>query len=162
MLASKRVRLLVMAAVAALVLGLLLYPSDEKRVREAADAIVEGANQDAVELARALDRYAVENVSVMIADLPEPLQGRGALVAAANKSRFEGRKLRFRMETVEISVEGSRARLNADLVASLQLGLREMKQARHGVAMFEKIDGRFQLVSAEIGSERHDQPEARP
>ena len=162
MLASKRIRLLVIALVAALALGLLLYPSDEKRVREAAEAIVEGANQDAVELTRALDRYAVEDVSVTIADLPEPLQGRGALVAAASKSRFEGRKLRFRMETVEISVEGSRARLNADLVASLQLGLREMKQARHGVAMFEKIDGRFQLVSAEVGSERHDQPEARP
>ena len=161
-MSAKRVRLLVIAAVAALALGLLLYPSDEKKVREAAEAIIKAANQDPVELSRALERYAVEDVSVTISDLGEPLQGRGALMAAASRAQVNGKKLRFRMETVEISVEGSHARLNADMVASLQLGLREMKQARHGVAMFQKIDGRFQLVSAEVGAERHDQPEARP
>ena len=162
MLGSKNVRLLVIGLVAALALLLLLYPSDEKRVREAADAIIAAANQDAVSLQRALEQHAVEEVSVTISDLPEPLQGRGSLVAAAERSRINGRKLRFRMEAVEINVEGNHARLNAELVASLQLGLRELRQARHGVALFEKIDGRFQLVSAEVGSERHDQPEARP
>jgi hypothetical protein len=162
MLASKHVRLVVIGLVAVLALGLLLYPSDEKRVREAADAIVAAANQDATELHRALERHAVEDVSVTISDLPEPLQGRASLVAAAEHARVNGRKLRFRMEAVEINVEGNHARVNAELVASLQLGLRELRQARHGVAMFEKIDGRFQLVSAEVGSERHDQPEARP
>jgi hypothetical protein len=159
---SKTVRWLLIGLAVALALGLLLYPSDEKRVREAADAIVEAANQDEVELARALERWAVEDVSVNVVDLPEPLVGRSALVAAAGRSRQGGRRLRFRMETVEISVEGSHARLNADLVASLQLGLREMRQGRRGVAMFQKIDGRFQLVSAEVGTERHEEPEARP
>lgn len=162
MLDSKRVRLLLIGAAAAVALALLLYPSDEKRVREAADAIVSAANQDELELARALEQHAVADVSVLLSDFAEPLQGRAALVAAAARARAGGRKLRFRMETVEISVEGSNARLNADLVASLQLGLREMRQARHGVAVFQKIDGRFQLVSAEVGAERHDQPEARP
>lgn len=161
-MSSKRMRLLVIGLVAALALGLLLYPSDEKKVREAAEAIVEGANQGPVELARALEQYAVEDVSVTVADLPDTLEGRAALVAAASRAQVGGRKLRFRMETVEVSVEGSHARLNADMVASLQLGLRDMRQARHGVAMFQKLDGRFQLVSAEVGKERHDQPEARP
>jgi hypothetical protein len=161
-MSSKRVRLLVIGLVAALALGLLLYPSDEDKVREAAEAIVEAANQGPLELARALEHYAVEQVVVTIADLPEPLEGRAALVGAASRAEVGGRKLRFRMETVEISVEGSHARLNADMVASLQIGLRDMRQARHGVAMFQKIDGRFQLVSAEVGSERRDQPEARP
>lgn len=161
-MSSKRVRLLVIGLVAALALGLVLYPSDEDKVREAADAIVEAANQDPTELARVLEQYAVEQVVVTVADLPEPLEGRAALVGAVNRAQVGGRKLRFRMETVEISVEGSHARLNADMVASLQIGLRDMRQARHGVAMFQKIDGRFQLVSAEVGNERRDQPEARP
>lgn len=161
-MSPKRVRLAVIGLVAALGLGLLLYPSDEKKVREAAEAIVDAANQDPVELGRALEQHAVDGVVVAVADLPEPLEGRAALVGAVSRAQVAGRKLRFRMETVEISVEGSRARLNADMVASVQLGLRDMRQARHGVAMFQKIDGRFQLVSAEVGSERHDQPEARP
>jgi hypothetical protein len=161
-MSAKRVRLLLIGLVAALALGLLLYPSDEKKVREAAEAIVEAANQGPVELTRALEQYAVPEVVVTVSDLPEPLEGRAALVGAASRAQVGGRQLRFRMETVEISVEGSHARVNADMVASLQLGLRNMRQARHGVAMFQKIDGRFQLVSAEVGSERHDQPEARP
>jgi hypothetical protein len=162
MLTAKHLRLIAIGLVALLALVLLLYPSDEKRVREAADAIVKAANQGAVELTRALDEHAVEHVSVSVSDLPERLEGRAALVAAAERARINGQKLRFRMEAVEINVQGSHARLNAELVASLQLGLREMRQARHGVALFEKIDGRFRLVSAEVGSERHDQPEARP
>jgi hypothetical protein len=162
MLSSKWLRWLAIAAVALAALGLVLWPSDEKRVREAAEAIVNAANQDEVELGKALDQYAVEEVSVTLSDWPEPLEGRAALVSAAARARVGGQKLRFRMEAIEINVEGGHARLNAELVASLQLGLREMKQARHGVAMFQKIDGRFQLVSAEVGSERHDQPEARP
>ncbi|HYJ08302.1 MAG TPA: hypothetical protein VEX18_04820, partial [Polyangiaceae bacterium] len=129
---------------AALALGLLLYPSDEKKVRKAAEAIVEAANEGPVELTRALEQYAVAEVVVTVSDLPEPLEGRAALVGAASRAQ----QLRFRMETVEISVEGSHARVNADMIASLQLGLRNMRQARHGVAMFQKIDGRFQLVSA--------------
>lgn len=159
---SKRARLAVIGAAAALALGLLLYPSDEKRVREAAEAILEAAGQGEQELGRALEQHAVEDVSVSISDWGEPLQGRAALVAASARARVNGQKLRFRMDAVEINVEGKRARLNAEVVASLRLGLREMRQARHGVALFEKHDGRFQLVSAEVGAERHDQPEARP
>jgi hypothetical protein len=162
MLASRTKRLVVIALALALGLGLLLYPTDEKRVREVAEAIVKAANESEVDLARALEQHAVPDVSVILSDYPEPLQGRNSLVNAAGRARVAGQRLRFRMETVEISVEGNHARLNADLVASLSFGLRELKQARHGVAMFEKIDGRFQLVSAEVGSERHDQPEARP
>jgi hypothetical protein len=162
MLASRTKRLLVIALAAATALGLLLYPTDEKRVRKAAEALVTAANESEVDLARALDQYAVPDVSVIVSDYAEPLQGRAALVNAAARARMAGQRLRFRMETVEISVEGSHARLNADMVASLSFGLRELKQARHGVALFEKRDGRFQLVSAEVGGERHDQPEARP
>ncbi|HEY6077392.1 MAG TPA: nuclear transport factor 2 family protein [Polyangiaceae bacterium] len=162
MLASRNVRLGLIALAVLAALGLLLYPTDEKRVREAAEALIAAANESEVDLAAALEKHAVADVSVSISDYPEALQGRAALVRAAARARVGGQKLRFRMETVEISVEGSHARLNADLVASLQLGLREMKQARHGVALFQKLDGRFQLVSAEVGSERHDQPEARP
>lgn len=161
-MSAKQIRLVIIGAVLAAALAVLFWPTDEKRVREAAEAIVKAANQDPVELARALDQYAVENVTVTVDGLSETLEGRAALVGAASRAQVGGRKLRFRMETVEISVEGGHARLNADMVASLQLGLRDMRQARHGVAMFEKVDGRFQLVSAEIGAERHDQPEARP
>jgi hypothetical protein len=162
MLSSINVRWALIGLAVAVGLGLVLWPSDEKRVREAAEAIVNAANRDEVELAKALDEYAVEDVSISLSDWPEPLEGRAAIVRAAATARAGGRKVRFRMEAVEIALEADHARVNAELVASFSLGLRELKQARHGAAMFQKLDGRFRLVSAEVGNERHDQPEARP
>jgi hypothetical protein len=150
----RRIALAVGALLVAVVLGVWLHRSDEERVRAAADAIVEAANQGPVELTRALDEHATENVSVMVSDLPEPLVGRAAIVAAASRTAAMGRKLSFRLQRVEISVEGSNARLSADFVATMQLGLRGLSRSRSGAALFQKIDGRYQLVSAEVGGER--------
>ncbi|MDF3065138.1 MAG: hypothetical protein K0R38_739 [Polyangiaceae bacterium] len=150
----RRIAIVVAAVLAALAVGVWLYQSDEERVRDAADAITRGANLGPLELTRALEEHAVENVTISVSDLPEPLQGRGAIVAAASRTAAAGRKLSFRMQRVEVSVEGSHARLNAEFVATLQLGLRGLSQSRSGVALFQKIDGRFRLVSAEVGSER--------
>lgn len=140
--------------VAAIVIGVWLHRSDEERVREAAEAIVEGANQGPVELTRALEEHAADNVTVTVSDLPEPLVGRAALVGAASRTAAGGRKLSFRMQRPEITVQGSNARLNAELVATLQLGLRGLSRSRSGVALFQKVDGKFRLVSAEVGGER--------
>jgi len=162
MLRSKPFRLALLAVAVAIALLLLFYPTDEKRVREVAEELVAAANESEGALSIALQKHASPNVTVLITDLREPLEGQGALVAAAARTRVMGKKLRFRMEQVEVSVEGNHARLNADLVASLQLGLREHRQARRSTVLFEKVEGRFLFMSAEVGSERHDQPEARP
>jgi len=150
----RRIGLVVAAVVVAVVIGLWLHRSDEERVRGVADAIVEAANLGPVELTRALDEHATENVSVTVADLPGPLVGRAALVAAASRTAALGRKLSFRLDRVDISVEGSNARLTADFVATMQLGLRGLSRSRSGVALFQKSEGRFRLVSAEVGEER--------
>jgi hypothetical protein len=159
MLASKPLRLAAILIPAALALLLLVYPTDEKRVREAADALLNGANQGDAALVSALARYTVPRVSVSVAELSTPLEGREALSAAVAQARAFGQGLRFRADAVEITVEGNRARLNADLVAALE---QATIAPRHAVAIFEKHDGRFQLVSAEIGATRRDEPEARP
>lgn len=153
-MSTRRIALIVVGLVVALVVGLWLHRSDEEKVRDAAEAIVKGANADTLELTRALEQHATPEVTVSVSDLPEPLVGRAALVAAAGRTPVTGRKLSFRMQTVEITVEGSNARLNATFVATLQLGLRGISRERSGVALFQKLDGRFQLVSAEIGAER--------
>jgi hypothetical protein len=159
MLASKRLRFIVIALPGLFALSLLLYPTDESRVREAADALLSGANQGDAALAAALEKYAVPRVSVTVAELPEPLEGRESLVGAVTAARAFGQKPRFRADAVEVTVEGNRARVNADLVAALE---QATIAPRHAVALFEKHDGRFQLVSAEIGATRRDEPEARP
>lgn len=159
MLASKPLRLAAILIPAALALLLLVYPTDEKRVREAADALLSGANQGDAALATALRLYAAPQVSVSVAELSTPLEGREALQSAVTQARAFGQKLRFRADAVEITVEGNRARVNADLVAALE---QASIAPRHAVALFEKHDGRFQLVSAEIGATRRDEPEERP
>jgi hypothetical protein len=159
MLVSRPLRLALILIPVALALLMLVYPTDEKRVREAADALLNGANQGDTALASALELYARPQVSVSVAELPEPLEGREALLAAVTRARSFGQKLRFRADAVEITVEGNRARVNADLVAALE---QATIAPRHAVAMFEKHDGRFQLVSAEIGATRRDEPEERP
>jgi SnoaL-like domain len=153
-MSPRRIALVVAALLAALVVGLWLHQSDEEQVREAADAIVDAANEDPSALSRALEQHATEDVSVTVSDLPEPLVGRNAIVAAAARTSVQGRKLSFRLQGVEVLVEGSSARLNAQFVATLQLGLRGMSRSRSGAALFQKIDGRFRLVSAEVGGER--------
>ena len=153
-MSTQRIGLLVAAAITALVIGLWLHRSDEEQVRDVADAIVKAANQDSVELTRALEQHAVEEVSVTVSDLPEPLVGRSAVVAAAARTAVEGRKLSFRLQSVEVAVQGSNARLNADFVATLQLGLRGLSRSRRGVAVFQRHGGHWRLQSAEIGEER--------
>ena len=153
-MSTRQIALLVVGLATALVVGLWLHRSDEEQVRDAAEAIVKAANQDTLELTRALEEHATPEVTVTVSDLPEPLVGRAALVAAAGRTPVTGQKLSFRMQTVEVTVQGSNARLNATFVATLQLGLRGISRERSGVALFQKIDGHFQLVSAEIGSER--------
>jgi hypothetical protein len=158
-MSSKPVRLVLLAIPAVLALLVLFYPTDEKRVREAADALLAGATQGGPALGAALERYAVPHVSVTISELSESLEGREALVNALAQAQAFGQNPKFRADAVEITVEGNRARVNADLVANLE---QATIAPRHAVAVFEKRDGRFQLVSAEIGATRRDEPEARP
>lgn len=159
---GRTARWLLLALGFAVLFGVWFYPTDEKRVREAAEAIVEAANRNPVELSQALVEHAVDDVSLMIADLGDPLQGRAAIVSAVSRASQLGPKLHFRLEAVEVSVEGERARLTADLITMLHPEVPELRRPRHGVALFEKRSGRFRLVSAEVGAERQDLPEARP
>jgi hypothetical protein len=143
-------------------LGLMLFPTDEKRVKEAAEALVAAANSGGPELSRALETYAAPEVSLSVSELPEPVVGRAAVLAAVRQASALGQKLHLQVESVEVTVEGKHARLNADLITSQRPELPELRRPRHSVALFEKSGETFRLVSAEIGSERLDQPEARP
>jgi hypothetical protein len=162
MLAGKSVRWVVIALGLGAALGVLFYPTDEKRVKEAAEALVAGANASSGELSRALETYASPQVSISVSELSEPLLGREGIVAAVTQANQLGAKLHFRVEAVEVSTEGNRARLSADLITMPGPELPELRRPRRSVALFEKRDGRYRLVSAEIGPERRDQPEARP
>jgi SnoaL-like domain len=162
MLASARGRLWLIALMAGVVVIALLYPTDEKRVRAAAAAIIAAANEGDAALSRALQIHATPNVSVNVSDLPEPLRGREALVAAARQARLREPSLHFQLDALEVTVEGKRARLAADVITTLRPEVPELRRPRPSVALFEERDGAFQLVSAEVGSERLDQPEARP
>ena len=143
-------------------LGLMLFPTDEKRVKEAAEALVAAANRGGPELSNALETYAAPEVSFSVSELPEPLVGRAAVLAAVQQASALGQKLHLQVESVEVTIEGKRARLNADLITSQRPELPELRRPRHSVALFEKSGDKFRLVSAEIGAERLDQPEARP
>src|SRR5215211_5850918 len=100
MLTRNSARFVGIGLVVTAALGVVFYPTDEKRVRDAAEAIVSGANAGSVELARALSEHATPNVSIDAAELPEPLRGREAIVAAVGQATQLGRDLRFRAEGI--------------------------------------------------------------
>jgi hypothetical protein len=162
MVSPRSLRWVALALGSAALLAVWLYPTDEKRVKEAAQALVTAANQSPGALSQALEANAVPDVRVSVAELSEPVSGRDALVAALVQAKELAPKLRFRIESVDVSLEGNRARLTADLITTWQPELPELRRPRHSAALFEKRAGRFRLVSAEIGPERLDQPEARP
>ena len=56
-------------------LALWLWPTDEKRVKEAAEALVAAANRGGPELSNALETYAAPEVSFSVPELPEPVVG---------------------------------------------------------------------------------------
>ncbi len=156
---SQLVRVSLVVAAAAAALTLLLYPTDEKRVREAVEALIAGANEGGATLDQALLDYAVPHVSVNVAELPAPLKGRAAVSSAVERARAFGVAQRFRAEAIEVTVEGTRARVNADVVPALA---QASIAPRHTVATFQAQEGRFLLVSAEVGPTRRDEPEERP
>ena len=162
MLAKNAVRFTLIGLSAVATLGVLFYPTDEKRVKEAAEALATAANGDAAELSRALETYASPDVTITVAEFPEPVIGRQAVVAAVHRAATFGPKPHFHFDAVEVSIEGKHARVNADLVTSLRPEVPELRHPRHSVALFEKSGDHFRLVSAEIGPESRDQPEARP
>jgi hypothetical protein len=162
MRAKASLRLTLIAVGLLATLGVVFYPTDEKRVKEAAEALIAAANADDAQLARALRTYATAEVSINVAELPEPVTGRDAVLAAVRAARGFGQKLHFTVEAIEVSVEGKHARLNADLITSLRPEVPELRRPRPSVALFERFGDHFRLVSAEIGAERRDQPEARP
>jgi hypothetical protein len=161
MLGGKVARTAVIGAIVAVGLLVAFYPTDEKRVRQAAEALVSAANESPNALAQALDQYAAPNVTVSADELPEPFVGRAAIVDAARRANQLGVKLHLRADAIEVRVEGKRAQLTADLAAS-QAEVPELRRPRHSVLVFEKHAAGFRLLSAEIGAERLDQPEARP
>src|SRR6188768_2031955 len=59
-----------------------LYPTDEKRVKAAAEAIVAGANEGPRALSLALEEHALPSVRLSVSELAEPLEGKSALVEA--------------------------------------------------------------------------------
>jgi hypothetical protein len=162
MLAKNAIRFTLIGLSAVATLAVLFYPTDEKRVKEAAAAIITAANGSQADLSRALETYASPDVSITVAELPQPVTGRAALMAVIRQASVGGAKPNFHFEAVEVSVEGKRARLSADLLTSLRPEVPELRRPRHSVALFEKAGDHFRLVSAEIGPETRDQPEARP
>lgn len=162
MLSSSRGRLTLFGLAVALAIVVLWFPTDERRVRKSAEALVSAANGGDAELARALSSYAAPGVSVTVSELGEPLVGREPLLVAARAARELEQKLHFQLDSVDVHVEGKRARVEADVITTLRPELPELRRPRHASALFEKRGDTFQLISAEIGPERLDQPEARP
>jgi SnoaL-like domain len=162
MLAKNAIRFTLIGLSGVATLGVLFYPTDEKRVKEAAEAIATAANGTQAELSRALETYASPDVSISVADLPGAVTGREAVVTAVRQASALGQKAHFHFEAVEVSIEGNHARVNADLIMAVHPEVPELRRPRHSVAIFEKSGDHFRLVSAEIGAERRDQPEARP
>ena len=131
-------------------------------MRTAAKTLVVATNAGPAELSRALETYASAQVSVSVSELAQPVTGRDGIAAAVAQLQTFAPQLHFRLEGIEVSTEGNRARVNADLITMPGPELPELRRPRHSVALFEKHAGSYRLLSAEIGPERRDQPEARP
>jgi hypothetical protein len=160
--ARRSVRLATLALTAAIAAAVLFYPTDEKRVRQAADALIDAANGSPAALALALDTHASSNVRLDVSELPEAIVGREAIVEAVARARELEPNLRLHADGTEVLVEGRRARVSADLITTLRPEVPELRRPRHLSALFEERGGQFRLLSVEVGAPRLDQPEARP
>lgn len=143
-------------------LSLAVWPSDERLVAEAATSLIAAADAGPDALARALARFARPDVTLVCDELGAPLVGREALVAELERAIGMGSPPRFRLESVEVQVQSAAAKLSADLVLATKAEVPELRRPRPVSAVFTRDAGVFRLASVRVGSERRDQPEARP
>jgi hypothetical protein len=154
------------AAVACAVIGYQLLPRDESRIGAVLDETCARLTQtrDAeslAELQRFLTGAALPHVRLRAPELGEEIDGVEALSARAH-GLLEIAPLSFALNSVEIRVSGSLARVEAELLISVRGGGEQRREVRHTRVRLAKREERWRIEAVEVAPIAPSEPEARP
>ncbi len=100
-------------------------------------------------------------VSLRAPELGEELNGFEALSARAH-DLLETAPLSFALNSVEIGVSGSLARVEAELLVSVRGGGEQRREVRHTRVRLAKREERWRIEAVEVDPIAPSEPEARP
>ncbi|HEX3775381.1 MAG TPA: hypothetical protein VHV51_13010 [Polyangiaceae bacterium] len=158
-------RVWLFAALGALLLGYELAPRDERQVLGLLQGLCEKANEtrdDATlaELEKALRATTLPNVLVRAPDLADGPQRLDDLLAWS--PRLLSLPLAFSLVDSEVQVEGSIARVRANLLVS-ERGSSEQHRDLHATEVnLHRSAGSWRIESIFVDRVRPENPEARP
>jgi len=163
---GRRPLVIAVAVVACAVVGYQLLPRDESRIGAVLDETCARLTQtrDAGSLS-ALQRFlsgaTLPQVSLRAPELGEELNGVEALSARAH-DLLETAPLSFALNSVEIRVSGSLARVEAELLVSVRGGGEQRREVRHTRVRLAKREEQWRIEAVEVDPIAASEPEARP
>lgn len=163
---GRRPLVIAVAVVSCAVIGYQLLTRDELRIGAVLDETCARLTQtrDASSLAALrefLSGATLSQVSLRAPELGEELNGVEALSARAH-DLLETPPLSFALNSVEIRVSGSLARVEAELLVSVRGGGEQRREVRHTRARLAKRDERWRIEAVEVDPIAPSEPEARP
>jgi len=156
-------------AVAVLTCAIIAYefmPRDETRIsallNESCERLTQTRDQASLSALRHfLNEAGLPAISLHAPELGEDLSGVEALSARAH-DLLESAPLSFALNSVEIRLSGSLARVEAELLVSVRGGGEQRREVRHTRVRLAKREARWRIEAVEVDPIAQSEPEARP
>jgi hypothetical protein len=150
----------------AALIGYQLLPRDESRIRavlnEACARLTQTRDANSLaELRQFLERALLPRASVRAPELGEEISGVEALSERAS-DLLANAPLSFALNSVEIRVSGSLARVEAELLVSVRGGGEQRREVRHTRVRLAKREEQWRIEAVEVDPIAPSEPEARP
>lgn len=163
---GRRPLVIAVAVFSCALIGYQLIPRDESRIsallNETCAHLTKTRDASSLaELRRFLGDAALPQISVRAPELGEELSGVEALSARA-QDLLGTAPLSFSLNSVEVRVSGSLARVEAELLVSVRGGGEQRREVRHTRVRLAKHDARWQIEAVEVDPIAPSEPEARP
>ena len=158
--------MIAVAAVSCAVVGYQLIPRDESRIGGLLDEMCARLTRTRDEsslaaLRQFLQTASLPQVSLRAPELGEELEGVEALSTRAH-ALLDTAPLSFALNSVEVKVSGTLARVEAELLVSVRGGGEQRREVRHTRVRLAKHDERWQIEAVEVDPIAPAEPEARP
>jgi len=163
---GRRPFVIAVAVLSCAIIGYELIPRDETRISalldEACARLTRTRDLASLSALREfLNEASLPEISLRAPELGEELNGVQAIAARAH-DLLETAPLSFALNSVEIRVSGSLARVEAELLMSVRGGGEQRREVRRTRVRLAKRQDRWRIEAVEVDPIAQSEPEARP
>lgn len=148
------------------IVGYELWPRDAARIERLLEETASALNRthdeaSLAELQTFLRAALLPTATVRAAELDRELEGIDAVTEQA-RELLSGPPLKFSWSSIDVTVSGRLASVDADLVVAVRGGAEQRQQSRRARVRLVKRDPGWQIEAVEVDAIVPSEPEARP